>query len=306
MPSVKGPRSLVGARGALDPDGSAWEDSRMVQESGTAPGRAEVGHPVGSITWDPVQYSRFAAERALPFRDLISRVDVPRASLVVDLGCGPGAQTVELAALWPQGRVIGVDNSPDMLRQARGLEVPGRVEFCMEDIQRYRPPGPVDVMVTNATLQWVPGHLHLLGRLAALLAPGGVLGLQVPANFNEPSHLLLRELAGAHPWRGLLQGRITAWPSSHEPSEYLEALERCGLEPTVWETTYLQVLEGEDSVLEWMKGTALRPVLSALAPEQADQFLAEYKDRLRAAYPPRSGRVLLRYRRVFAVGRREP
>ena len=257
------------------------------------------------MTWDPAQYSRFAAERALPFRDLVSRIDVPQASLVVDLGCGPGTQTVELAALWPQARVIGVDNSSEMLRQARAYEVPGRVEFRMADLQRFCPPGPVDVMVTNATLQWVPGHLGLLGRLTAWLAPGGAFGMQVPANFNEPSHLLLRELAGEGRWRPLLEGGVTRWPSSHEPSEYLEALEACGLRTTVWETTYFQLLDGEDSVLEWMKGTALRPVLGALPPDDASRFLAEYGDRLRDAYPARAGGNLLRYRRVFAVGNRE-
>ena len=256
------------------------------------------------VAWDPVQYGRFARERALPFHDLMSRVDLPWASSVIDLGCGPGSLTVELASRWPAARVVGVDSSEAMLAEAKQLEVPGRVEFLLADLRAFEPPEPVDVIVTNATLQWIPDHLELLGRFATYLAPGGVLALQVPGNFGEPSHLLLRDLAGSERWWPLLEGSIPLWPSSHDPSEYLEALEDAGLHASAWETTYLQVLSGPDAVLEWMTGTALRPVLGALGPRDAEAFLREYGAALRDSYPTRTSGTLLPYRRVFAVGQK--
>ena len=255
----------------------------------------------GSFTWDPSQYGRFADERARPFRDLLAVVEVPSASFVLDLGCGPGTQTAELSDRWPSARVVGVDRSEAMLAEASALARPGRLAFVLADLRTYEPAGPVDVLVTNATLQWVPGHLDLLSRLASFLAPGGVVALQVPGNFGSPSHTLLRELAGSMRWRPLLDGKLAPWPSSHDPVEYLEALESAGLAATAWETTYLQVLSGEDAVLEWMKGTALRPVLDALSsnPEDAEAFLAEYAGALRGAYPARPSGTILPYPRTF-------
>jgi trans-aconitate 2-methyltransferase len=256
------------------------------------------------MTWDPAQYERFAGERARPFRDLLGTVDVAWASSVVDLGCGPGTLTAELARRWPAARVVGVDNSKHMLTRASALAVPGRLEFVQADLRTYEPDGPVDVLVTNATLHWVPGHLELLGRLASYLSPGGVLALQVPGNFGEPSHVLLRELAASDRWCPLLEEGRVVWPSSHDPATYLQALRSAGLAAFAWETTYLQLLSGEDAVLEWMKGTSLRPVMEALDPLQADSFTAEYRTALRAAYPPQPSGTLLPFRRVFAVGRR--
>ena len=255
-------------------------------------------------TWDPAQYGRFARERARPFEDLMSRVDLPWAGSVLDLGCGPGTLTARLAERWPGARVVGVDSSEAMLAEARGRAVPGRLELRHGDVRSFEPDGPVDVVVTNATLHWVPGHLELLGRFASFLAPGGVLALQVPGSFAEPIHVLLRQLAGSARWRPLIDGRTGPWPASHDPADYLAELQAAGLEASAWETTYVQVLGGPDAVLEWAKGTALRPVLGALAPSEADAFLAEYASALRTAYPPQPGGAVLPYRRVFAVGRR--
>lgn len=255
------------------------------------------------IGWEPAQYGRFSDERAVPFRDLMRRVDVPWATFLLDLGCGPGSLTAELSARWPAARVVGVDSSEAMLAEARELERPGRLEFVLADLRTFEPVEPVDVLVTNATLQWVPGHLELLGRLASFLADGGTLALQVPGNFAEPSHTLLRDLACSRRWSSLLDGRILPWPSAHDPAAYLLTLQELGLEATAWETTYVQVLGGEDAVLQWMKGAALRPVLAALEPNEGEAFLAEYEAVLRRAYPTRSRGTLLPYRRIFAIGR---
>lgn len=265
---------------------------------------SEPGRAAPSVAWDAGQYSRFAAERARPFFDLMSRVEVPWARTVVDLGCGPGTLTARLAARWPAARVVGVDTSDGMLAEAARLAIPGRLEFVHADLRTFEPEGPVDVVVTNATLHWVPGHLGLLARLSSFLAPGGVLALQVPGNFGEPSHVLLRELAGSSRWWPRLAGRIPPWQASHDPGVYLEALQDADLEASAWETTYLQVLEGDDAVLEWMKGTALRPLLGALGAGDADAFLLEYGAVLREAYPPGPKGTGLPFRRVFAVGSR--
>ena len=248
--------------------------------------------------WSPVKYQVFATERARPFHDLMAQVPPTDPGEVVDLGCGPGTLTLELASRWPNARVVGVDSAPEMIEAT-----PSRgAEFVLADLRNWSPERPVDVLVSNAALQWVPGHLDLLPRLAGYVAPGGWFAFQVPANFSEPSHVLLREQAASPRWRSRLD---VTWPSSHEPITYLDELLGLGFEATVWEATYLQVLAGDDVVLEWMTGTALRPVLAELTGSDADEFLSEYRSALRAAYPRGPYGTVLPYRRVFAVAHRE-
>jgi trans-aconitate 2-methyltransferase len=251
------------------------------------------------MRWDPDQYLRFADERARPFRELLARVPAEDPRVVADLGCGPATLTRELAERWPGARVEGVDDSAEMIERARA-EAGDGVELTLADVHDWTPAEPVDVIVSNATLQWVPGHLGLLDRLAGFLAPGGWLAVQVPGNFGGPSHTELRALAAAEPWRDRLAG--VRWPAVEEPSTYLTRLAGLGLDADVWETTYYQVLPGEDAVLEWMRGTGLRPVLWAL-PEADERaaFEAEYRARLRRAYPRHDHGTVLPYRRIFLV-----
>ncbi len=257
------------------------------------------------MRWDPEVYGRFAAERARPFADLVARVDVDAPGVVVDLGCGPGGLTASLARRWPGARVVGVDSSPEMVARARTLDVADladRLGFVEADLREWAPDRPVDVLVSNAVLQWVPGHLDLLPRLAAWLAPGGVLALQVPGNVGAPAHVLLRGLVESARWRD----RLPAQPRSAvpEPAVYLAALASLGLTVDAWETTYLHVLDGPDAVLAWMQGTGLRPALAALADDDARAaFTAEYAQLLRAAYPEQPFGTVLPFRRVFAVAR---
>lgn len=258
-----------------------------------------------SVTWDPELYWRFAAERSRPFFDLLAQVHVPGARVIADLGCGNGALTAELARRYPAARVTGVDSSPEMLAEAKerySSQAP-RFDLVLSDVRDWEPTEPVDLVISNAMLQWVPDHLQLVGRIARFLSPGGVLALQVPGNFKEPSHQLLRRVASDPRWAGLLRAKAGGWPFSHEPTEYHDELAGAGLEATAWETTYLQVIEGKDAVLEWMRGTALRPVLSVLADEDATSFLEDYRELLRDAYPAGPHGTLLPYRRVFALGR---
>lgn len=254
--------------------------------------------------WDPAQYQRFADERSRPFFDLLARVRAEDPPHVVDLGCGPGTLTASLSERWPAASIEGVDSSDAMIEQARVYEVPGRVSFTVADIRSWRPVRPVGVLVSNATLQWVPEHVELLPELVGAVAPGGWLAFQVPGNHDAPSHTILAELVRSQRWRHRLAGVGERGRPVAEPEDYLRLLAGLGCTVDAWETTYLHVLPGDDPVLEWVKGTALRPVLAALDETERVEFLAEYGPRLRAAYPSQGFGTVLPFRRIFVVARK--
>jgi trans-aconitate 2-methyltransferase len=261
----------------------------------------------GSVSgaWDPPAYLRFAGERARPFADLLASVQAGAPGQVVDLGCGAGGLTAALAERWPGARVTGVDSSPDMLAAAAQHAVDGRVQFVAGDVREWAPPGPVDVVVSNAVLHWVPGHDRLLHRWAAWLAPGGALALQVPGNFRAATHATLADLCRSPRWAPLLAEVAPDESAVLEPAGYLDVLTAAGLAADVWETTYLHVLSGTDPVLSWVRGTTLRPVLARLDPADTAEFTTAYAGALREAYPPRpDGTTVLPFRRIFAVGAR--
>lgn len=251
--------------------------------------------------WDPQRYLVFGDERARPFHDLLAAVGAQNPAEVVDLGCGPGNLTATLAQRWPSARVVGVDSSAEMVVAARSVE---GIEVVQADLRNWAPQRPVDVLVSNATLQWVPGHLELLPKLVDAVAADGWFAFQVPGNFAEPSHVLLHQLAESPRWRHRVGGERVPTPSSHEPLEYLAALTGLGLEVQVWETTYFHVLPGDEAVLEWMSGTALRPCLAALDASERAEFMREYGVLLQKAYPRQSYGTVLPYRRIFAVAHR--
>jgi trans-aconitate 2-methyltransferase len=254
------------------------------------------------MPWDPGQYEKFRDERSRPFLDLVGRVPDQPYRRIVDLGSGTGELSRRLLDRWPEARVTGVDLSPQMLEAARPRSIPGRLDFVLGDLATWDPGEPVGLIVSNAALQWVPDHVGLLPRLLSRLAPGGVLAVQVPANHDSPSHTLILELAGEPPWRERLKGR---WrPHAVEPlAWYVESLLRGGAEVDAWETTYLHALPGADPVLEWLKGSALRPVLSALGGD-GPGFLEALGPRLRAAYPPGPRGTIFPFRRLFFAARR--
>ena len=258
-------------------------------------------------SWDPDRYLVYADERGRPFLELLSRVDAHRPRTVVDLGCGPGNLTRLLADRWPEARVSGVDSSPAMVTTARGLE--SGVQFEVGDVRTWTDEAwsrSVDVLVSNATLQWVPGHLGLLPGLVDAVSPGGWLAFQVPGNVDEPSHTIRAALAAEAPYAEHTRGVAT--PSAHDAATYLGALAGLGCTVDAWETTYLHVLHGEDPVFTWISGTGARPTLQALAaadPELGRAFEEELRRRLRAAYPETGHGVVLPFRRVFVVARKE-
>ena len=254
-------------------------------------------------SWDPGQYRRYADERSRPFFELVGRIGAERPGHVVDLGCGDGALTATLVARWPDATVEGVDRSPEMIAAAEPRAIPGRLRFALGDVRDWRPDVPVDVLVSNATLQWVPEHANLLDGWVQAIALGGWLAFQVPGNDRAPMQAVLEELRDAPPWRDRLAA-VGPLPRVLEPGEYLARLAERGCAADVWETTYQHELPGDDAVLEWVKGTALRPVLTTLDGEVRDAFLAGYAARLREAYPPRAYGTVMPFRRIFVVAQR--
>lgn len=255
--------------------------------------------------WDPAVYRRFGDQRGRPFTELLARVDAGAPAVVVDLGCGEGTATASLLRRWPGARVVGVDSSPEMLAAAAASDAPGRVEWVAGDVRAWVPDGPVDVVVSNAVLHWIPGHERLIDDWAGWLPPGGWLALQVPGNFGAPTHALLAELCRSDAWADRL-GEVAPAPDAVlEPAGYLDVLAAAGLAADVWETTYLHVLTGPDPVLGWVRSTVLRPVLARLGDDDAARLTADYAAALRAAYPARpGGTTVLPFRRIFAVGHR--
>jgi len=252
-------------------------------------------------SWDPNQYLRFADHRLRPAVDLLARIPLAAPGLVFDLGCGPGTVTRLLAERWPDAEVVGVDSSAAMLAKARE-EAPG-VAFVEGDIRTWSPPRPPHLLFSNATLQWLDDHDALLPRLLRQLAPDGVLAVQMPRNHEALSHLSMRAAAADGPWRTRLSGVRPIRPV-RSPDAYYRILAPLARQVDIWETDYLHVLDGDNPVVEWTKGTGLRPYLDALDPPDRDAFLAAYSARVAAAYPKQTdGRTLLPFRRIFLVAR---
>ena len=254
-----------------------------------------------SARWDPSHYLQFADERTRPFMDLLNRVEGEPAT-IVDLGCGPGHLTPVLRARWPDASVTGVDASPEMVQQARASRHADNVTYVEADLRSWRPAEAVDLLVSAATLQWVPGHLELLPELAEVVAPEGTFAMTVPGNFDAPSHVLLRKLAGRDPYAAYMSA--VEQPAAYPAAAYLSVLSVPGWVVEAWETTYLHVLRGPDPVLRWISGTGARPILQALPGDLRERFEREYGAALRQAYPAASYGTVLPFRRVFVVARR--
>jgi trans-aconitate 2-methyltransferase len=255
--------------------------------------------------WDPDQYSKFSDHRLRPALALLDRVPLASPRVIYDLGCGPGEVTLLLAERWPAAAIYGLDNSREML--AKAAEKPGTIRWIEADVRHWQPDEPPDLLFSNATLHWVEGHRELFPRLIGFLSPGGALAVQMPLSWAAPSHRLMRETLadggpGGQPLGSpeLRQAVARDWVEKAEV--YYDLLAGCTRSLDLWETEYLQVLEGEDPVLEWVKGTGLRPILNGLDDREREIFLAEYTRRLRAAYPVRAdGRTLYPFRRLFLV-----
>lgn len=252
------------------------------------------------MAWDPRQYDLFQAARTRPGHDLMAALPPLRPARIVDLGCGSGRLTVELAERHPGALVVGLDSAPGMLAQAAHAD--GRISWQLGDIGGWNPSDPVDLIFSNAALHWLDDHATLFPRLVARLAPGGVLAVQMPvADREAPFRALLHRLAAEGPWAPRLAGRLRP-EAVHPPVAYQRWLAPLAARVDIWTTEYLHVLDGPDPVLEWTRATALLPVLDALDGAEREAFLAAYAEGLRALYPPEAdGRTLFPFRRLFIV-----
>jgi trans-aconitate 2-methyltransferase len=249
--------------------------------------------------WDPAQYLAFAGPRLRPALDLLARVPLAAPAVVYDLGCGAGNVTRLLAERWPSAAVAGVDGSASMLAAARAAVPAGT--WVQADLGTWRAPRPADLLFSNAALHWLDDHPRLFPRLTADLAPGGVLAVQMPRNHGAPSHTEMVAAAESGPWRERLGPALRPRPVG-EPAVYHDILQPHVSKLDIWETEYLHVLDGDNPVVEWTRGSALKPLLDALEEPERSAFAAEYAARIARAYPRRpDGRTLLPFRRLFIV-----
>jgi trans-aconitate 2-methyltransferase len=248
-------------------------------------------------SWDDKQYLKFADERTRPARELLGRVPIASARRVVDLGCGPGNSTALLRERWSDAQLTGVDDSSEMLERAR-KDLPD-IEWIEADAGSFVPREPVDVLFSNALLQWLPAHDVLVPRLFEQVLPGGALAFQMPRNFSEPSHRLMRETPG--PWVSRTAGVRSQSPVG-TAAFYYDLLAPIARAVDVWQTTYEHVMADATAIVDWVKGTGLRPYLDVLTPAERPTFLEAYTRGIDAAYPPRSdGKRLFSFPRLFIV-----
>ncbi len=253
-----------------------------------------------TAAWSAAQYLKFEDERTRPARELLAQVPLQDARLCVDLGCGPGTSTALIAARYPDARTVGLDSDSDMLANARKRLPAG--EFVAADLVSWTPEPTTDLLYANAVFQWVPDHKAVLARLFDALAPGAALAIQVPDNLDEPSHALMRKTAQSGPWVGALADAIAARGALGTPGEYYDLLIGKAARVDVWHAFYQHPMAGPEAIVEWFKGTSLRPFLDPLDEATRAAFLAAYEAAIAPAYPRRAdGKVLLRFPRLFFV-----
>jgi len=251
------------------------------------------------MAWDPATYLAFGAERTRPAADLLARIPLASPKRVVDLGCGPGNSTALLRARWPEAAIDAIDFSSEMLKDARKSGADAR--FIEADIAEWTPDAPYDVVYSNAALQWVGDHETLVPRLLSFVAPGGVLAIQVPRNFDEPCHQLIREAVGDPRWAKKLAD-VRDWWNVLTPAAYYDLLAPHARSIDMWETRYFHLLEGEDAVFHWMMGTGLRPFATALESPAKEDFLNHCRGLLAGAYKPRpDGKTIYPFLRLHFV-----
>ncbi len=253
------------------------------------------------MPWDPAQYLKFADHRLRPAIDLLNRVDLESPEVVYDLGAGTGNITEMLAERWPGARVVGVDNSPEMMKRGEGVET---LEWQQGDIGNWRHDRPADLIFSNAALHWVDGHADLFAGLMSAVVSGGLFAVQMPRNFGALSHTSISEAALGGPWRSTLEPLLRPAPVE-PPPYYVRILSPMSSSLDVWETEYTQVLSGDNPVKEWTKGTWLMPLLAALEEPQRSEFESAYAELVAKAYPQEAdGTTLFPFKRMFIVARK--
>ena len=249
--------------------------------------------------WDPNQYLEFGGVRLQPALDLLARIPLQAPDIVYDLGCGAGNVTTAMKNRWPSAQITGIDNSAEMLDRARSAR--SDIQWVEADLDEWRPDRPADVVFSNATLHWLDNHDQLFPRLMNFVAPGGFLAVQMPRNWEAPSHTSITDSVQAGPWREVHEPLMRPTPS-HAPEHYYEILAPISKSFSIWETEYCQILEGENPVAEYVKGSFLKRFLDALEEPERSDFENDYRERILAAYPKRQdGKTLFPFRRLFIL-----
>ncbi|MCJ1331022.1 hypothetical protein MMC10_007709 [Thelotrema lepadinum] len=252
--------------------------------------------------WSADQYLKFEAERSRPSWDLVTGM---RRSFkrIVDLGCGPGNSTAILRTKWPKAHIVGMDSSRDMIKKAKKA-LPD-IEFTIDDLNSYTPAEPADLLFSNAAYQWLDydDRLPVLTRLLKTQPSGGVFAFQVPDNFSEPSHVSMRETAEQGPWAETLKNAHVPFRKGFQsPSELYNHLKPLCSDVNIWHTTYNHWLDDHQAIVEWVKGTGLRPFIDPLSPQHREKFLETYLEKIKKHYPLlHDGKVCLQYPRLFVI-----
>ena len=254
------------------------------------------------MTWDPEKYTEFGDHRLRPVLDLAGRIALSAPRTVIDLGCGTGSSTKVLKARWPEADFIGIDNSHEMLERARTMHPD--IDWRMADLNDWDADAPVDLLFSNAALHWLPDHAELFSKLFKNVAPDGVFAVQMPGNWEAPSHTSVSDTVLDGPWRSRLEPLIGPRPIL-TPDRYYDLLTPLARHMEIWETTYHQELDGDNPVADFVKGSWLKPFLDALEEPERAAFEQAYRARIKAAYPPSAnGKTLFPFRRLFIIATR--
>ncbi len=261
------------------------------------------------MKWEPSTYTEFADYRGRPYLDLMARVEHLAPKKIVDLGCGPGNMTRLLAERWPEALVLGLDSSRQMIDTAHAGDNPPNLRFELADATSWQADDTIDLLFSNAMLQWIPGHLQLLRGWLRQLESEAAIAIQVPGNFDSPSHAVMRQVAERPDWSAKLAGVLRHADAVAAPADYQRLLIEEGFTADVWETSYRQLLTGSDPILDWVRGTALLPVKAALAPEDYRRFEDDYRQAVGGHYrriEVAGGQQLTNFpfRRIFMVGQK--
>lgn len=253
-------------------------------------------------TWNTELYLQFANERTQPSLDLIARIH-SHPTRIIDLGCGPGNSTAMLRQRWPQADITGLDSSPEMI--AAASKAYPTEKWVLADAATWVADTPFDLVFSNAALHWLPDHARLFPHLFAQVAPNGVLAIQIPAHDQSPLRQVALEVANDPAWSHCMDAARRAL-TRETPSFYYDVLQPLATRLDIWETQYYHVMENPQSIVNWFRGTGLRPFLASLENEaQKQRFEQMLLDGYTRAYPPQQdGRILFPFRRLFIVAYR--